>query len=115
METKDCVFCNIINRTIASNNIVNETDDMIVIKDIMPKAPTHLLILPKQHIDSVNEITEEQGPLAGKILLMAKEMAAKYGIADTGYKLVFNVGKHGGQTVKHLHMHLIGGKQLPEF
>ncbi len=114
MDNTDCVFCNIVNRTIASNNIVHETEDIIVIKDIMPKAPTHLLILPKQHIESVNELTAEQASLAGKLIMLAKDMADKCGVADTGYKLVFNVGKHGGQTVKHLHMHMLGGKQLPE-
>ena len=114
MDNTDCVFCNIISRNIASNNIVHETNDLIVIKDIMPKAPTHLLILPKVHIDSVNELSPEQAGLAGELVMMAKEMANKYSVAETGYKLVFNVGKHGGQTVKHVHLHMLGGKQLSE-
>lgn len=114
MDNSDCVFCNIINRNIASNNIVHETDDVIVIQDIMPKAPTHLLILPKQHIESINDLTGAQAALAGKLIMTAKDMATKFNVSDTGYKLVFNVGKHGGQTVKHLHLHMLGGKQLPE-
>lgn len=114
MDTSDCVFCNIINRAIDASNIIKETDEVVVIKDILPKAPTHLLVVPKAHIESVNDLSENEAPLIGKMVLMAREMAQEQGVADTGYKLVFNVGKHGGQTVKHLHMHMLGGKQLAE-
>jgi histidine triad (HIT) family protein len=114
MDTSDCVFCNIINRTIDSSNILKETDDVVAIKDILPKAPTHLIIVPKAHIESANDLTVDQAGLVGKMALLARDMAQELGVADSGYKLVINVGKHGGQTVKHLHMHMLGGKQLAE-
>lgn len=91
-----------------------ETDNIMVIKDIMPKAPVHLLIVSKKHIPSVNELTAVDGSLIAEIVLAAKEQAAKAGIAETGYKLVWNVGKHGGQVIPHLHLHVLGGKQLAE-
>jgi histidine triad (HIT) family protein len=114
MPTDDCVFCNIINRTLASNNIVEETPELIVLKDILPKAPVHLLVIPKKHIASVNDLGEADTALLGNMLLLARKMAKKFSIDESGYKLIFNVGRHGGQVVKHLHLHLLGGKQLPE-
>jgi histidine triad (HIT) family protein len=109
----DCVFCNIANRTIASD-IVYEDDKFMVVRDVLPQAPVHLLIIPKAHIPSVNELSAGDATMVGSMVLLARDQAQKQGIADTGYKLVFNVGKHGGQTVHHLHLHLKGGKQLGE-
>lgn len=111
--TMDCVFCNIINRTIASE-FVYEDDRLAVIKDIMPKAPVHLLVFPKKHISNVNDFMSEDASLIGEMILAAKTEAQKAGVADTGYKLVLNVGKHGGQVISHVHLHVLGGKQLPE-
>lgn len=110
---EDCVFCNIINRTIESQ-ILFEDADLIVIKDILPKAPVHLLIIPKPHTLSINHLSEDQQGLVGKMIMVAKDMAVKYGVAETGYKLLFNVGRDGGQVIPHLHLHLMGGKNLGE-
>lgn len=109
----DCIFCNIVNKVIASQFIF-EDDDLIVIKDILPKAPVHLLVIPKKHIVSVQHLQPEDAQLIGKVILMAKDMAEKFGIGQTGYKLTFNVGRDGGMVVPHLHLHLLGGKALGE-
>ena len=109
----DCVFCNIVNKTIESE-ILFDSPDLIVIKDILPKAPVHLLIMPKKHIVSVNHIDEGHQALIGEMVYTAKQMAEKFGIGETGYKLVFNVGRDGGQVIPHLHLHLLGGKMMGE-
>ncbi|HVY68078.1 MAG TPA: histidine triad nucleotide-binding protein [Patescibacteria group bacterium] len=109
----DCVFCNIINRTIESQ-ILFEDDQLVVIKDILPKAPVHLLIIPKKHILSVAHLDAADQALAGDMILQAKNMAEKFGVNETGYKLVFNVGRDGGQVIAHLHLHLLGGKKFAE-
>lgn len=110
---EDCTFCNIINGTLGAK-VEYQDDELLVIHDILPKAPVHLLIIPKKHIVSVTALTDADAPLLGRMVLAAKKVADKHGIGETGYKLIFNVGKHGGQIVAHLHLHLIGGKQLAE-
>lgn len=110
---QDCVFCNIVNRTIDSK-ILMETPDLIVINDILPKAPVHMLIIPKKHILSINHLEPADAELGGKLLEAAKEMAKREGISNNGYRLVFNVGKDGGQVIPHLHLHLMGGKKFSE-
>ena len=109
----DCVFCNIINKTIPSQPVL-ENERLIVIKDIAPKAPVHLLVIPKKHIDSVHALAPEDETLAGEMIFTAKQMAEQFGVGQSGYKLVFNVGRDGGQVVSHLHLHLLGGKKLAE-
>ncbi len=109
----DCVFCNIINKTIEAQ-ILFENERLVVIKDILPKAPVHLLIIPKKHILSITHVEAEDEALVGEMIFTAKEMAVKYGVGETGYKLVFNVGRDGGQVIPHLHLHLMGGKQMGE-
>lgn len=109
----DCAFCNIISRKMQAE-IIFENDQVIVVKDILPKAPVHLLVLPKKHIESVTNLTAADSAMLGQLILVAKEVAEKQGIAQNGYKLIFNVGKHGGQVIKHLHVHMLGGKQLAE-
>ena len=109
----DCVFCNIINKTIESQ-ILFEDAHLIVIKDILPKAPVHLLIIPKKHVLSINHLDMEDQPLAGEMIVVAKKMAEQYGVSESGYKLIFNVGRDGGQVIPHLHLHLMGGKKLAE-
>jgi len=94
--------------------IVFESDRLIVIKDIFPKAPVHLLIIPKKHIEGITHLEAGDEALAGEMLFTAKEMAKKTGVAESGYKLVFNVGQDGGQIIPHLHLHLLGGKKLSE-
>lgn len=113
MEQTDCVFCNIANHTMTSE-IIDENSDFMVIKDIFPKAPVHLLIIPKKHIPSVTDLGAEDANLIGQMVMAGKQAAEKQGVAETGYKLIFTVGKHGGQIVPHLKLHLLGGKQLAE-
>jgi histidine triad (HIT) family protein len=100
-----CIFCQIINRQQAAD-IVFENDHFVVFKDIKPKAPIHLLIVPKTHLKSLNELEDKE--IGGEILLLAKKMAKEHNIED-GYKLVCNVGRKGGQIIDHLHFHLLGG------
>ena len=109
----DCVFCNIANKSLASEFLF-ENDRLIVIRDILPKAPVHLLIIPKDHIPSINHIADGYQDLVGEMIYTAKKMGEKFGIGETGYKLIFNVGRDGGQVIPHLHLHLLGGKQLGE-
>ncbi len=100
----DCIFCKIINKEIPAD-FVHEDEKCIAIKDINPKATTHLLILPKKHIASVIELEEGDEKIAGHLIKMAKDIASKLGLK--GYKLQINVGKDGGQEVFHLHLHLL--------
>ena len=109
----ECVFCNIASKQIASH-ILYETDDIMIIQDILPKAPVHVQVMPKRHIVSVNGLTNDDRELIADLVLAAKNYASQAGVADSGYKLVMNVGKEGGQIIPHLHMHLLGGKQLEE-
>lgn len=109
----DCVFCNIVNKTIESKYLY-ENANLVVIKDILPKAPVHLLVIPKRHIMGVSELTTNDQALVGEMIFIAKQMAEKSGILSSGFKLIFNSGKDGGQVVPHLHLHLLGGKNLGE-
>jgi histidine triad (HIT) family protein len=105
---KECLFCKIISGQ-APAEFVYENEDIVVFKDIYPKAPVHLLIVPKKHIRSINELTETDKKVVSEMILTARDMAKKTMITNSGYKLVFNVEKGGGQEVFHLHLHLIGG------
>ncbi len=107
----ECVFCNIANKSLSSE-ILFENDRVLVIRDILPKAPVHLLILPKEHIVSISHLKDEQAPLLGEMIVIARQMGEKFGVSETGYKLMFNVGRDGGQVIPHLHLHLLGGKNM---
>lgn len=107
----DCIFCKIINKEIPSE-IVFEDEQVVAFKDINPVAPVHLLVIPKKHMESLNDIEDEDEALVGRILIVAKRLAKEFGIADSGYRVVNNCGDDGGQVVKHLHFHVIGGKPL---
>jgi len=109
---KDCIFCKIVDKEVPAD-ILYEDNNVIVFKDIKPKAPLHILIVPKKHIPSINHLELEDKELIGEMFLAAKKMAKKQGVAKTGYRLVFDTGKNAGQTVDHLHLHLLGGKKLP--
>src|SRR6476661_5441388 len=109
----ECIFCSIAQHKIASN-ILHETENVLVIQDIMPKAPVHLQVISKKHIPSLNSLTDADKDMMAEMIFAAKEQAAKAGIEESGYKLVINTGKEGGQIIPHLHMHLLGGKQLEE-
>lgn len=107
----ESLFTRIINRELPAE-IVYETDEIIAIRDINPQAPTHVLVIPKAEISTVNDIQAEQAELIGKMVLAAQKIAADEGIAEDGFRLVINCNRHGCQEVFHLHMHLVGGRQL---
>lgn len=107
----DDLFLKIIDRQIPAD-IVYETDELLAFRDIAPKAPTHILIIPKIHIRTVNDLTTDHAELVGKMYLAAAELARQEGIADEGYRLVMNCNPAGGQEVYHIHLHLLGGRNM---
>ena len=104
----DCLLCKIINKEIPSD-FIYEDDRVVVFRDINPQAPVHLLIVPKKHIRSINDIIDEDLGVISEMIMTARDMAKKESVAESGYKLFFNVEKGGGQIIFHLHLHLIGG------
>ncbi len=108
MET-DCLFCNIAQGK-TDTEFVHETDDLVVFKDINPHAPIHLLIVPKKHIRSINDLMDADRDIVAELLMTGKAMAREQKTAEEGYKLLFNVEYGGGQRIFHLHLHLLGGK-----
>ncbi|MBI5600128.1 MAG: histidine triad nucleotide-binding protein [Gemmatimonadetes bacterium] len=104
----DCLFCKIIARSIPAT-IVAEDDHCLAFRDINPQAPTHILVIPKEHVPSLNEMTDPA--LAGRVLAFARDLAVKEGIADRGYRVVINTNAEAGQTMFHLHAHLLGGRE----
>ncbi|MBI3170523.1 MAG: histidine triad nucleotide-binding protein [Chloroflexi bacterium] len=107
----DCLFCKIVKGDIPSTNVYKD-EQVIAFRDINPAAPTHILIVPNKHIDSVNMLIPDDEPLIGRLFGIAKMLAAQEGIAEGGYRLIVNTGAEAGQTVFHLHMHLLGGRQM---
>ena len=105
----DCLFCRIVAGTIPSTK-VHEDDLVLAIRDIAPQAPTHILIMPKAHIASALDLTDADCAVVARIFAVAADLARSEGIADAGYRLVSNVGAWGGQSVDHLHVHLMGGR-----
>lgn len=105
----DCLFCRIASGEVPSTK-VHEDDLVLAIRDIAPRAPTHILVMPKQHIASALALTDDDAPLVGRLFAVAADLARSEGIADAGYRLVSNVGEWGGQSVDHLHIHLMGGR-----
>jgi len=105
---QDCLFCQ-ISRGRTSTDFVFENDVLVVFKDINPAAPVHLLIVPKKHIRSINDLTEADRPILSEMLMAAKDMAAQHQVDKSGYRLFFNVERGGGQVIFHLHLHLIAG------
>ena len=107
----DCIFCKIIKGEIPSTNVYKD-EQVTAFRDINPVAPTHILIVPNKHIDSVNMMIVDDEPLIGHLFTVAKQLAAQEGISEGGYRLVVNTGAEAGQTVFHIHLHLLGGRQL---
>jgi histidine triad (HIT) family protein len=105
---KPCLFCQIV-RGQTPTEILHAAENLVVFRDIRPQAPVHLLIVPKKHIRSVNDLAPEDQAIFGEMLLTAKAMAARFDISTSGYRLFVNVERGGGQVIFHLHMHLIGG------
>ncbi len=107
----NCLFCRIVAGTVPSMK-VHDDELVVAFRDIAPRAPTHLLVIPRDHIASAAELTEDDAPMLGRLFATAAELARQEGIADAGYRLVSNVGRWGGQTVDHLHIHLLGGRSF---
>jgi histidine triad (HIT) family protein len=107
----DCIFCKIIAGIIPSEGVYKD-DKVIAFRDISPMAPVHILIIPREHIPTLNDITDQQAPLVAHMVQVAKQLAKQQGIATKGYRIVINTGPQGGQLVQHLHMHLLGGREL---
>ncbi len=109
----DCVFCQIIAGKIPAR-LLYQDDEVIAFPDINPAAPIHLLIVTKRHIPSLAHLSEDETPLVGHMIKIANQLAREEGIADSGYRLVINTGKDGGQVVPHLHIHLLGSRRLAD-
>ena len=111
MSTSDCLFCRIARGEIPAK-LVHETDTVLAFRDIDPKAPTHVLVIPREHIASVNDIEPAHADVVGQLFVAARAIAASEGLADDGYRLVMNTGAAAGQTVWHIHLHLLGGREM---
>lgn len=107
----DCIFCKIIAGEVPGK-VVFENDDIMALHDLHPKAPTHLLIIPKRHIATIDDCNDNDAMLLGQMILTAKKLAAEGGLSDFGYRLIFNVNAGGGQAVYHIHLHVLGGRQM---
>lgn len=107
----DCIFCKIVSGDLPSANVYKD-EQVTAFRDIHPAAPTHILIVPNKHIDSANTMTPGDKPLVGHMIFVARELAEKEGIAESGYRLIMNTNAHGGQTVFHMHLHLLGGAPM---
>jgi len=109
----DCIFCKIAKKEIPTE-ILYEDDLVVAFRDVKPIAPLHVLIIPKEHIESIADLKDNQETLAGRMVMVAKKLAEKMGTSEGGYKLLFRVKKDGGQEVPHIHLHLLGGGPLKE-
>jgi histidine triad (HIT) family protein len=107
----DCIFCRIAKGEVKSN-ILYQDDKAVAFPDINPKAPVHILVIPRKHIALVSDLTEDDEELMGHLFTVANKLAKERGIANDGYRLVVNCGPHAGQVVNHLHLHILGGRQL---
>ncbi|MCG7948353.1 MAG: histidine triad nucleotide-binding protein [Candidatus Thiodiazotropha taylori] len=107
----DCLFCKFVSGEI-SPQTVYEDDDVLAFRDINPQAPCHVLIIPKKHISTLNDLTEEDAELVGKLYLAATKVAKQEGVDEAGYRTVMNCNEQAGQTVFHIHLHLLGGRRM---
>ncbi|MBC7875961.1 MAG: histidine triad nucleotide-binding protein [Anaerolineales bacterium] len=107
----DCIFCKIIKGDIPSTNVFRDKQ-VTAFRDISPSAPTHILLVPNRHIDSINMLTGEDEQLMGHLFTVASQLAMQENVAENGYRLIVNTGSHGGQTVPHIHLHLLGGAPM---
>ncbi|HEV3233802.1 MAG TPA: histidine triad nucleotide-binding protein [Candidatus Dormibacteraeota bacterium] len=105
----ECIFCGIVNGDVPAN-IVYRDDEVVAFEDIKPVAPVHLLVIPTRHIDSIRDVTREDDDIVGKLIATANQLARDKEIHDAGFRLNMNAGPNGGQTVYHLHVHLLGGR-----
>ena len=107
----DCIFCKIIQKEIPSQ-IVFENHNIFAFKDAQPQAPYHFLVVPKEHLTNILEINPKTTPMVSDLVMTATDLAKKYGFSDNGFRLVFNCNKDGGQSVHHLHLHVLGGRTM---
>lgn len=107
----DCIFCKIVSGDIPGD-IVYQDDDVLAFRDLNPQAPTHILVIPKRHISTLNDLQNSDAELVGKMYLAAKKIAADEGIAEDGYRTTMNCNAMAGQTVFHIHLHLLGGRPM---
>ncbi len=107
----DCIFCKIAAREIGSA-VIYEDEEFLAFRDINPVAPTHVLLIPKKHLSSLLDVPEQDAHLMGRMLTLAAKLAGQLDLAEDGFRVVINTGKFGGQTVEHLHFHLLGGRAL---
>jgi len=107
----DCIFCKIILGDIPGD-IIYQDDDVLAFRDLNPQAPTHFLVIPKKHISTINDLQSEDAELVGKLYLAAKQVAKDEGIAESGYRAVMNCNAGAGQTVFHIHLHVLGGRGM---
>lgn len=111
MTNQDCIFCKIAKKEIPAE-IIFEDDLILAFKDINPQAPSHILIIPKEHFSSLNEIPEEKKEILSHILINIKRIAQQIGVSENGYRIVLNTGRNAGQEVLHIHFHLLGGRRM---
>lgn len=109
--SEDCLFCKLISGEIPATEVYRD-DDIFAFEDINPIAPTHILVIPIKHLSDIKSANEDDQELIGKMLLIANQIATEKGLAKDGFRYVINTGKNGGQTVYHLHLHIIGGRSL---
>ena len=109
--SEECPFCKIASGEAEADRVL-ESKDWVAVRDIRPQAPTHVLVLPRQHVESLDDLDETRVPLAGELLLAAARVAREEGIAGDGYRVVANTNAAGGQTVPHLHLHVLGGRDM---
>jgi histidine triad (HIT) family protein len=108
---QDCIFCRIVSGAIPAR-IVRDDEHVLAFHDVDPKAPLHVLVIPKRHIASVNDVSDADREMLGALFAAARDVAASEGVADAGYRLVVNAGPGAGQSVPHIHMHVLGGRDL---
>ncbi|HEX6695049.1 MAG TPA: histidine triad nucleotide-binding protein [Longimicrobiales bacterium] len=106
-----CIFCKIVNEEIPAA-VVYSDDDVIAFRDLHPKAPLHVLIIPRRHISSVNDVEADDAAVLGRLFVAARAVAESEGVAKSGYRLVMNTGSHAGQTVDHIHLHILAGRAM---
>ena len=109
----DCIFCKIVAGEIPSDTVYQD-EEIIAFRDINPQAPVHIVIIPRKHIAALSDLSQSDSALVGRMVDAANRLAEKEGIADKGYRVVINCGKEGGQLIPHLHLHLVGGRQLSD-
>ncbi len=107
----DCLFCRIADGSLPADKVA-ETESLVAFRDINPQAPVHILVIPRRHVASTDALAATDGALVGEMILLAVELARREGVDATGYRLVLNCGEDGGQSVAHLHLHLLGGRKL---